>query len=516
MVEGVQILGSVSTLLVQEHFPHPLVAIALVLVLLGSLMIGLKLWQRYGSPHPELTRKILHISMGGITLSFPWLFQSAWPVILLAGLAMSWLLTIRLYPPLNRRLGSVLGGVGRRSLGEIYFPIAVALIFTLAQGDPLLFGIPILMLTLADAVAAIIGVRYGKLRYVATEGHKSAEGSVTFFTVAFLSVHIPLLLLSDVGRAETLLIGLILGSLVMMLEAIAWSGLDNILIPLGGFLLLTTHLDMTVTELLTRFVITLILAIFTLTWRQRTTLSDSALLGATFIGYLTWSVGGWLWLLPPSIVLLGYPSLISWIKYRKQPPTPQEFVAMPWLPRQVMPSGRALQAALESPSPEPESPPWRRVHSVAAVLSVSAAGLFWLFWFPIGDRPAFFYAYSFSYATSLAIIGVAGLSPVNYWNRSSWVIVGRSIMQGSVLTLWPLLIWQGMTSLTVVAIALGFLATTLGAIAYYLIQPWLKHQLGAIWNWCSRSAIALLTSLLGLIPAFYMAEFSIALLSQTR
>jgi phytol kinase len=71
----------------------------------------------------------------------------------------------------------------RRSLGEVYFPAAVAVLFCLSHQTPLLFCIPILMLTLADAVAALIGVRYGRLRYQTLEGQKSAEGSITFFTL---------------------------------------------------------------------------------------------------------------------------------------------------------------------------------------------------------------------------------------------------------------------------------------------------------------------------------------------
>ena len=61
-------------------------------------------------------------------------------------------------------------------------------------------------MTLADAVAALVGITYGKLRYVTGDGFKSAEGSVAFLSIAFLSVHVPLLLFTDVGRAQTLLI----------------------------------------------------------------------------------------------------------------------------------------------------------------------------------------------------------------------------------------------------------------------------------------------------------------------
>ena len=108
--------------------------------------------------------------------------------------------------------------------------------------DPLLFIVPILILSLADAVSALIGARYGQVRF--TGSNKSLEGSIAFFITAFFSVHVPLVLFGDAGRVETLLISLILAFLVMLLEGCAWRGLDNLFIPIGGFFLLRAYLDM--------------------------------------------------------------------------------------------------------------------------------------------------------------------------------------------------------------------------------------------------------------------------------
>ena len=67
----------------------PLLAMAAVLAVLGGLVGGLRLWQCFAAPPPELTRKLVHVSMGLVTLSFPWLFDEAWPVIALAGLSVA-------------------------------------------------------------------------------------------------------------------------------------------------------------------------------------------------------------------------------------------------------------------------------------------------------------------------------------------------------------------------------------------------------------------------------------------
>src|SRR5262249_1979590 len=152
--------------------------------------------------HPELARKIVHMGMGGVTLTFPWLFHEAWPVLLLAGVSILGLLALRVVGSLKSALGSVLGGVSRVSLGELYFPLAVRVLFVLFLGGPdgervpriILYAAPILLLTLADAAAALIGVSYGRLHYVTADGVKSWEGSLACFTCAFFCAHVPLLL----------------------------------------------------------------------------------------------------------------------------------------------------------------------------------------------------------------------------------------------------------------------------------------------------------------------------------
>ena len=76
--------------------PHPLLGILLVLAVLFSLMAALKVYAHRCKPHPELVRKLLHIGMGLLTLSFPWLFNALWPVWLLAAIAVAHLVAVLL------------------------------------------------------------------------------------------------------------------------------------------------------------------------------------------------------------------------------------------------------------------------------------------------------------------------------------------------------------------------------------------------------------------------------------
>ncbi len=347
----------------------PWFGILLVLVVLGGVMTSLKLISARCHLHPETSRKAVHISMGLVTLSFPWLFTASWPVLLLAALAVAALAGTRLITPLREQFSGVLHGVERHSLGEVYFPLAVAALFLLSAGNRLLYAIPLLTLTLADAVAALVGVRYGQHRFCTSEGTKSAEGSLAFFMVAFLSAHVPLLLLSDTGRAESLLIALVLGILVMLFEAVSVGGVDNLFIPLGCYALLRRYQTLEANDLLFRLGAIVLLALLVFAWRRRTTLKESGLLAAALVGYMNWALGGWQWLAVSLVLFLTYTLL--------------------W------------------PRSEDNAHP---VHTVRAVASVAAPGMVWLLVFLENNRMGgVLEPFTLSYAAHSVMVGMTQL-----------------------------------------------------------------------------------------------------------
>jgi phytol kinase len=341
--------------------------IAFVLASVIGLLAVLAYYQRRARPHPELIRKAMHVGSGLIALTLPWLFDTNWPVLLLAVLASAGMFAVKSLRGLQNNLGAVTGSVVRKTSGEICFPLGAGILFVLAQDDLLLYSIPILILTFADASAALIGVFYGVRRYTTDEGAKTLEGSLAFFQAAFLSTLVPLLLFTETGRPETLMISLVMGVLSMLLDATAWWGLDNLLIPVFSFMALKTFLTIDLRYLVVQFVLTLILIGFVALWRKRTTLNDSAMLFTVIYGYLCWTLGGWAWMLPPFLLFLTYNSLS---------------------PRDV----------------EPQTRPY----TVPIVLAVGAVGLAWLLLANALDlhQPLYF-PYMLSFATQLAMIGSA-------------------------------------------------------------------------------------------------------------
>ncbi len=347
---------------------NPWLGIAIVLATFGAMLLALKLVERWLAPPAELVRKLMHVGMGLVVLSFPWLFDALWPAMLLATVATTLLLATKFVPALRNGIGTVLNGVNRISLGEVYFPIAVGLTLWLSDRDKILYCVPMLIMTLADTTAALIGLGYGRVRYVTSEGLKSAEGSIAFFAIAFLSVHVPLLLYTDIGRTQTLLIAVIIGTLSMLLEAVAWRGLDNLLIPIGAFAFLKLYETKSVHELQFRMIATLVMLLFALSWRRRSSLDDSALMVAALFGYGAWMLGGLIWLIGPALLFLVH--VIVW-------------------PRKGE----------------------RRVHSVFAVLAVIGLPMVWLALNVKHHRLEWLFAYAIAFGAHLAVSGTLHIEP---------------------------------------------------------------------------------------------------------
>jgi len=367
----------------------PALAIAIVLVALGALILGVRAAQRRFAWEPELSRKSIHVAMGLVCVSFPWLFHQSWAVWLLAGGATLTLLAVRRLPLLKARFGQVFCGVERESWGELLFPLAVAFLFWLSRGSILLFCIPVLILSFADAVAALVGKRYGYARYETDDGWKSIEGSSAFFVAAFVCTAIPLWFYSGAGRTDCLLIASVMGFILVLIEAIAWRGLDNLFIPIVSYICLVRMLQLPALTLSLHLVVLVSIILALAFWRRTTRLTQSAAIGAALILFVTWSVGGWRWLIAPLVTSAGYTFLCR----------------------------------------QPAENPHR--HTVHAIACIGGVGLCWLCIWQVTSSVHGVFAYGVGYAANL---GMIGLSHFAQQKMSRSIVV--AILKAVVLCYW--------------------------------------------------------------------------------
>ena len=206
---------------------------------------------------------------------------------------------------LKKTLGTVLFDVERKSLGEVFFILSVFFIFYLSQGDPVSYSIPILILTLADSTAALVGKSYGKNKLNENnEDAKSFEGSFMFFMVAFMCTLVPLLLFTEVGREETLVISTIIGLNVAIIEMISHTGNDNLLIPLTSYAFLATHLTLNTHDLRRNLIILAVMYVIIMIVNKIKVFSKLATVEVLVVGYLTIILYGLYAVIPPALLFL--------------------------------------------------------------------------------------------------------------------------------------------------------------------------------------------------------------------
>ena len=283
--------------LVEEGLRATGIAIAFL-----AIFAAAEIWRRLRAPDPEFTRKLVHFAGGVVALGLPWLVRSHWTVLLLgASLGLVLLLTKRL------GLLSSIHGVERRSEGVVYFPVAVYLVFLLAAARPVLYLVSVLALVVSDALAALVGSTYGRITYRVERDRRSMEGSAVFFLATFLAVHLPLLLLTDVDRDVCVLVAVQIALLVTILEAVSLGGADNLIVPIGTYLLLLELLPQPASTLLVQLLaqIVILALLFLLAWRLRM-LTASGTLAASLFFYAAYTLGGLEWLIAAAVGLIAF------------------------------------------------------------------------------------------------------------------------------------------------------------------------------------------------------------------
>jgi phytol kinase len=118
--------------------------------------------------------------------------------------------------------------VERPTMGEIYFALAVGLLAFITH-QPWVYAVALLHMSLADGLAAVMGVTYGKSSRYQVFGHtKSVIGSLTFLVVS----------IGLLGLFSWVAVPLSIGMVIMLaagstlLENLGGNGLDNLLVPL--------------------------------------------------------------------------------------------------------------------------------------------------------------------------------------------------------------------------------------------------------------------------------------------
>jgi phytol kinase len=208
---------------------------AIALLLFGEVL------GRLFHVQPNLTRKIIHVGAGmwvfGVLLLF-----NRWEIGIVpfaSFIAVNYLLY-------RYRIVSAMD-TEDSSPGTVYFAFSVTLLFALLwRPSGPLDSVPIavagiMAMTWGDALAALIGRRFGQHKYQVGNSVRSWEGSVAMFLASTTAIFLVLLLLPgsllsplavSYGVNKALLAAVVSGALATLAEGVSPHGTDNLSVPL--------------------------------------------------------------------------------------------------------------------------------------------------------------------------------------------------------------------------------------------------------------------------------------------
>jgi len=181
-----------------------------------------------GKVQVEITRKIVHLGTGLITLSLPLFLETHWSVLILA---VSFVVVLGISKKLD--LLKSINSIDRFSRGSVLYPIIIYVTywtFTLFD-DVLFFYLPILILAICDPIAALTGKRWPLGKYTIWNETKTIMGSGCFFLSCFVLTFIFAIPLRD-NWIEIAMITLFISLFTTLAEAFSQKGWDNLFIPL--------------------------------------------------------------------------------------------------------------------------------------------------------------------------------------------------------------------------------------------------------------------------------------------
>lgn len=204
----------------------------LAMAIVFLLLILAEVIKRHTNFNPEVTRKFVHITVGSFVAFWPlWMSNS---IIYLICLAFAVVILITrlsgLFPSIHN--------IERKTWGDLLFPLGIAATLFLAH-EPWIFTAAVLHLSLADGMAALVGVRYGKHNSYKILGYtKTVAGNAAFFVLS-LAIVIGLIWVEpgafSVVAAQALFLVPFFATLV---ESLAIRGSDNLVVPIVVTLLL--------------------------------------------------------------------------------------------------------------------------------------------------------------------------------------------------------------------------------------------------------------------------------------
>ncbi len=192
------------------------------------------LWRTRIFKRSETPRKLVHILTGVYIAFWPLIMSFAWIQ------ALSILLFAAVYASKKRHVFRSIHSVQRLTYGELLFPAGVFIAATFAQSG-WVYMAAVLHLSLADGLAALVGVRYMKrFGYKVFGQPKTVIGTATFYITSLVIVAATMLLDPAAYGSNVQYVILLLPIGATCIENAAVYGTDNLFVPIAVIAILDT------------------------------------------------------------------------------------------------------------------------------------------------------------------------------------------------------------------------------------------------------------------------------------
>lgn len=288
--------------------------IILVLGLFSIIFITAELWRYVAAPPAEWTRKYVHVACGIVIACLHWILPSLW-----AGLILFFLIALIMLISRVFQLFPSVYAVSRPTLGDVYYLLAASTLFILSSFSPILYFISMLVLTISDSLAAVVGGAYKRNVYFIEKHVKSFEGSTVFFFSTFLIVHIPLLLMLKIDPFQSVMIALQVALVATCLEGVCIHGFDNFAIPIFSFVYLFKLLDIPSEQIAWMMILQggIFAVLYAVTFCTPAISISSATVGHLFL-YSTFLFGGLSWLIVSLIAFTLFATALTFLASAKE------------------------------------------------------------------------------------------------------------------------------------------------------------------------------------------------------
>ncbi len=273
----------------------------LLILFFAEMLLKLIRW------HSHNTRRLVHILVGCLVCTAPFIFESRAPVLVIAGIFI--VLNIL---ALKFNLISSIHETDRISYGTVYFPVSFfILVFWFWDKDPAILLTSMLIMAFADPVASWVGESRKKpIIFRILSEKKSLQGSTAMFLVAFIAAIFSMKIFRgvfiqpDISWQTAVVFGFFTAIYSAGAETISHRGTDNLMVPIGTAVILDAFYNGT-PELQFQLMLWMGITVLIAYLAYKTgTLTLSGAMGAWLLGTVVFGLGGPEWMIPIAVFFI--------------------------------------------------------------------------------------------------------------------------------------------------------------------------------------------------------------------